>query len=122
MVLEPTDRDLLLSVAGSLAGTRIPGPAYQPSGPPQGFYGGFAQGYFEAESQGRIGRAEREVAEGREMMIWVSSFWLKPTLELPPNELTNGALAFLTNPDHRLPLTVRVQVDGSVFEFKTRAK
>jgi len=56
------------------------------------------------------------------MTVWADSFWLKTTLELPPHLEISGVRVFLAEPYHPLPLTLRVKVGESEFDFTTRSR
>jgi len=56
------------------------------------------------------------------MTVWADSFWLKPVVDLPPHDQVSGVRAFLAEPYHPLPLTMRVRIGDSEFDFTTRAK
>lgn len=86
--------------------------------PAGGFLGGLAQGL----AQGAANRAGNDREEGRMMLRWANSFWLKSAYELPPGTATSGALFFPATNLGQLPLRLTIEIGGEKFQFVTAAK
>ena len=121
-VIAATDRDAFVGLASTLAGTKIPTDTLKTIAAPAPGNPDFFQAYLHGELEGAIVKAEANVATGRKMTMWADSFWLKPVVDLPAREQVSGVRAFLAQPYHPLPLTMRVRLGPSEFVFTTRAK
>jgi hypothetical protein len=121
-VIPATDRDTFLGLATSLAGTKAPTTPVRSAARASGGEEDYDKAYLRGQSEGRSLQAAADVLIGRRMTLWADSFWLKPTLELPPHGQISGVRVFLAEPYHPLPLTIRARVGDSAFEFTTRAK
>jgi hypothetical protein len=120
-VISATDRDTFRALAATLADTKAPAAtlkAAQSSPANDDIFQAFLRG----QSEGAVVKVADDAALGRKMAVWADSFWLKPTLELPPHGQVSGVRVFLAQPYHPLPLSMRVKVGDSEFEFTTRAK
>lgn len=146
LLLYPDTYADFMSLAAALAGTAVPpfpvaqsdsyyhqgtiispsGRAYTYSGtttsaPSGGFAGGLASGLSQGIAMGAAARAARDREEGRLMLKWGSSYWLKEQYTVPPKSAVAGALFFSSPALGNLPLSVFVAVDQGLFEFKTVA-
>lgn len=101
--------------AASLAGTAVP---LVPVSTHSTFGDAFAQGMARGDAM----RAANDREEGRLMLRWANSFWLKNTYELPPNTAVSGVLFFPAATVGQLPLRLVVEVGGQKFEFMTASK
>ncbi len=120
-VIAATDRDTFRGLATTLAESKVPAATLKASQSASANEDIF-QAYLRGQSEGAVVKASADAALGRKMTVWSDSFWLKPSVELPPHGQISGVRAFLAEPYHPLPLTVRVKIDDSQFEFTTRAK
>jgi hypothetical protein len=120
-VIPATDRDTFRSFATTLAGAKVPAAALKAVARPASGETAF-QAYLRGQAEGAVLKAANDAATGRGMTIWADGFWLKPTLDLPPRLRISGVRAFLAEPYHPLPLTLRVKIGESEFDFTTRAK
>jgi hypothetical protein len=121
-VIPATDRDTFLELATTLAGAKVPPSTVKSTA--RATYGkeDYDEAYLRGQSEGRTLKAAQDMVMGRRMTVWADSFWLKPTLELPPHGQVGGVRVFLAEPYHPLPITIRVEVGDSEFEFTTRAR
>jgi hypothetical protein len=81
--------------------------------------GGFVQGLAQGMTQGTANRAAKDRDEGRLMLRWANSFWLKSAYELPPGTAASGALFFPAAQIGQLPLRLNIEIAGQKFEFVT---
>lgn len=114
-LIAPYTHESFVAEATSLAGTAVP-PA--PVLARNTLGDAFAQGV----AQGEARRAANDKEEGRLMLRWANSFWLKNTYELPPNTAASGTLFFPAATVGRLPLRLAVEIGGQKFEFVTVSK
>jgi hypothetical protein len=121
-VIPATDREAFLGLAKTLTDTKIPTETLKTRPAPPSGSADFLQAYLRGQAEGAVVKANTDIATGRKMTVWADSFWLRPTLELPPLGRVSGVRVFLTEPYHPLPLTLRVKLGESLFEFTTRAK
>jgi len=140
LVLQPDTYEGFMSLAAALAGTSVPpipvaqndryyhqGAVTSPSGrtytysgtttsdPSGDAAGSFARGF----AQGRAMRAARDREDGRLMLRWGTSYWLKERYTVPPKSAVSGALLFSSRALTNLPLTITVNLAQRQFEFKT---
>jgi hypothetical protein len=84
--------------------------------------GGFAQGFAQGAAQGAAMRARNDRDEGRLMMRWANSFWLKSNYVLPPGTAVTGALLFPASQVGAMPLRLTVGTGNTALEFLTVEK
>jgi hypothetical protein len=120
-VISATDRDTFRGLASTLADGKVPAATLKASQAAPANED-ISQAYIRGQAEGAVVKAAADTALGRKMTVWADSFWLKPTLELPPHGQVSGVRAFLAEPYHPLPLTLRVTIGASAFEFTTRAR
>jgi hypothetical protein len=121
-VISATDRDTFLALAATLADTRVATSALKPAPRSSSGEEDYTEAYLRGRSEGRILKSAEDAVTGRKMTVWADSFWLGPVLEIPPHGQVSGVRVFLAEPYHPLPLTIRVRVGDSRFDFTTRAK
>ena len=119
-VISGTDRDTFRALATTLADAKAPEAKLKEARSTSADEDIF-KAYLRGQSEGAVLKAAADVSLGRKMAVWADSFWLNPTLELPPHSQISGVRAFLAQPYHPLPLSLRVKVGESEFEFTTRA-
>ena len=119
-VISGTDRDTFRALATTLADAKVPEAKLKETRS-ESADEDIVKAYLRGQSEGAVLKAAANVSLGRKMAVWADSFWLKPTLELPPHGQISGVRAFLAEPYHPLPLSIRVKVGESEFEFATRA-
>lgn len=142
LLIQPDTYEGFMSLAASLAGTSVPpipvaqndryyhqGAVTSPSGrtytysgtttsdPSGDAAGSFARGF----AQGTAMRAARDREDGRLMLRWGTSYWLKERYTVPPRSAVSGALLFSSPTVTNLPLTITVNLGQRPFEFKTVA-
>lgn len=96
----------------SYSGTSMPAPSAAGSFV-SGFGGGFAMGTAIAAAKSR--------KEGHRLLSWADQQWLKVAYDVPPEAFASGGLFFPAETIENLPFKIRVEVDGELFEFITRA-
>ena len=121
-VIAATDRDTFRGLATTLADAKVPAATLKTSAQSASGNEDIFHAYVRGQSEGAILKATADVAIGRKMTVWADSFWLKPVVDLPPHDQVSGVRAFLAEPYHPLPLTMRVRIGDSEFDFTTRAK
>lgn len=84
--------------------------------------GGFASGFAQGMAQGAAAKAANDREEGRMMLRWANSFWLKNSYDLPSGSAASGALFFPAASLGKVPLRLTIEVGGEKFEFVTAAK
>lgn len=143
-LIPPYAYQSFVSEAAALAGTAIP---YVPIQAPSSYYstgtvrntttgtnysysdtttsapsGGFAGGFAQGMAQGAAIRTANDREEGRLMLRWANSFWLKRGYDLPPGTATSGALFFPAAALGQVPLKLVIEANGEKFEFITASK
>lgn len=121
-VISATDRDTFLALAATLGGTKAPTSNFRRTARAASAVEDFDKAYLRGQSEGRMLRAAEDDVKGRRMTLWADSFWLKPTVELPPQGKISGVRVFLADPNHPLPLRIRLRVGDSWFEFTSRTQ
>ena len=106
------------TVRNTTTGTNYSYSGTTTSAPAGGFAGGLAQGI----AQGAAIRAANDRDEGRLMLRWANSFWLKSGYDLPPGTATSGALFFPAAVLGQVPLKLVIEANGEKFEFITAPK
>lgn len=84
--------------------------------------GGFASGFAQGMAQGAAIRAANDREEGRLMLRWANTFWLRSSYDLSPGIAASGALFFPAATLGQVPLRLNIEVGGEKFEFVTAVK
>lgn len=145
LILQPDTYEGFMSLAAALAGTPVPpipvaqndryyhqGTVTSPSGRtygysgtttavPSGAAGSFTSGLARGMAMGAAARSAQDREEGRLMLKWGSSYWLKERYTVPPKSAVAGALLFSSPALTNLPLSLTVTLSQGRFEFKTVA-
>jgi hypothetical protein len=143
-LIPPYAYEAFITEAASLAGTNVPtvpiqarssyynsgtirstatGNSYSYSGTTASTpSGGFASGFAQGMAQGAAAKAANDREEGRMMLRWANSFWLKSNYDLPAGSAASGALFFPAANLGKIPLRLTIEVGGEKFEFVTAAK
>lgn len=119
--------EAFINEAAILAGTNVPirsntSGVYKPptsGGAAGSFAQGLADGWARGSAQAAANQAQSDRDEGKLMLRWANSYWLKSSYELPPGASISGALYFPANRLGKLPLHLIIETGIERFDFST---
>lgn len=138
-IIQPYSYGGFVQFAAALAGTYVPpisnstnnsyyssgtitsntGERYNYAGTTTQNSGGFAGGFASGWAKGMAQKAANDQEEGRVMLQWANSFWLKDSYTLPPKSAVSGALFYPAPKLGQLPIQFTVSLGSRKYEFLT---
>lgn len=138
-IVQPYSYNGFVQYAAALAGTHVPnipssnnnsyyssgtitsnsGERYAYSGTTTQNSGGFGGGFASGFAKGMAQAAADDQEEGRLMLQWANSFWLKDSYTLPPKSAAYGALLYPAQKLGQLPIQFTISLGDRKYEFLT---